>query len=386
MKALSEAQTDPTPAKLAAGKLAALGYSFGAGVPCSMLSGYIDALSSTQDIDYIPSMNEAHALAITAGAAINGTRTYLFLQNSGFFNLLDPLTSLSLTFDIPVLLIISWRGEKGTADAVHHDVAGQGFVDILRLLEIPFEKLPSGRDSALACLDRAARTIEQTGRPYAVLVGADSFGAGPPPGPDRHDDAFAQAEDWPSRSAAIATLLSGREKTDIYFSTTGFISRDLFRLHDCDANVYVVGSMGLVSSMALGCALRNPVRAVVLDGDGSALMHLGAMSTIGQACTGSLLHIILDNQAHESTGGQPTGSTNIAFSQLADAVGYRFSRRAETLEAFEDALSACKGMQGPALIHVKIRREPGRQLPRPAISPAQNVERAAEFLKHLTTP
>ncbi len=355
------------------------GFSFGTGVPCSILDGMIKAAILDPQVTYVSAANEAHGLASLAGATLAGRSSFLFTQNSGFFNILDALTSLTLEFKLPLLMIISWRGEEGSNDVSHHTVSGRCLPSILEMLEIPSQRLPTDIQGAAACITAAAQYMADHGRPFAILVGQDSFGAGSAPCLALSTGEQQQVT-YPSRSEILAALIRGRCEDDYFFSTNGHTSRELFMAGDSDKNLYVVGSMGLVSSVALGFSLCHEATAIVVDGDGSFLMHMGAAATNGAYAGQNLIHLVLDNACHDTTGGQPTVSENISLDRLAADCGYRFSVRTETVLEFEAALSAARVARGPAFIHVRIAPGTRKGLVRPSLTPAENAVRIRQAL------
>ena len=184
----------------------------------------------------------------------------------------------------------------------------------------------------------------------------------------------------PVRFAALERFLAIVPDRAAVIATTGKCGRELFTLCDREQHLYQVGSMGGASAMALGVALNTQCPIVVLDGDGSALMKLGNLSTIGSHAPENLTHVILDNNAHDSTGGQPTSSNTVDFARVALSCGYRSAFRTDSLSGFETSLSAAFRTAGPTLIHLKIRPGSLDPLARPSIGPREVARRFQEFL------
>ncbi|NJO31806.1 MAG: hypothetical protein HC869_00400 [Rhodospirillales bacterium] len=193
---------------------------------------------------------------------------------------------------------------------------------------------------------------------------------------------FPERAASPSRFKALEVINSELASSDLVFSTTGKSSRELYCINDSPANLYVVGSMGLASSIALGLSLNWKDRILIIDGDGSALMHMGSFAAIGTYGRGNLTHIILDNGYHDSTGGQPTVSTNVSFAKVGIACGYAYGAEVSTLEDLAVALRNCRDHDGPQVLHVHVRPGSISPLPRPKLSPIENLSR---FRQHLAT-
>jgi phosphonopyruvate decarboxylase len=333
-------------------ELADRGIDFVAGVPCSFFSAPIERL--TREGRYVPAANEGSALALAAGAAVGGARAVVIAQNSGLGNLINPLTSLGMTYDIPVLMFVSLRGWPDPAgDEPQHAVMGVTTHGLLDALGVPNWTLAAAATSLVPVLDEAERELA-AGRPAVVLVEKGSVETCAPwAAPDRPDARPTRAE----ALAAVMPLLQGLPVV----STTGYTSRELFARGDTDTQFYMQGSMGHAAAFGLGLATRRAGRGpvVVLDGDGAALMHLGAMSTIGAARPTALLHVIFDNNAYESTGAQPTTSPTVDFVALGRALGYASSRSCGSLPELREAVVAARDGGGPHLIVVPIARMTG---------------------------
>jgi phosphonopyruvate decarboxylase len=325
------------------------------GVPCAYFGAVLQRLEH-QPYRYVPAANEGVALAVAAGAELAGTRSAVLIQNSGFGNLLNPLSSLLMTFDIPLLVFMSLRGwPDPAADEPQHAVMGRTSEQLLDTLAVPYHVLgpePADLVRALRVADRA----RADGKPAFVLVPARTIAPAPPPqaGPPPDFD----------RAAALDVLLSYVDDA-LVFSTTGYISRELFARADRPQNFYMMGSMGHALGLGLGAALAQPGRrVVVVDGDGAVLMHLGATVTAGHAAPAGLTHVLLDNGAYESTGAQPTSSSTVDWIRLAAAAGYRSSAVCRSPQALDGALRATLVAPGPHLVVARIGTAPGRLPPR----------------------
>ncbi|MFI7412550.1 phosphonopyruvate decarboxylase [Streptomyces sp. NPDC049627] len=341
------------------------------GVPCSYLGPVISCLESRHPEDYVIAANEGEAVAVAAGARLAGRRPVVILQNSGLGNAVNPLTSLCHTLRLPVLLLVTWRGEPGTPDEPQHELMGRITPELLTAMDVRNELLPDTGEMLVERLRAAAAHMDATGLPFAFIVPKGAIA------PLHRTPRQPSGDGGPLlRSEAIGHVMRVVGDRALVVATTGKTARELERDRDRAGNLYVVGSMGCASSVALGVALHAPSKqVVVLDGDGAALMRLEAMATIGRTAPPNLLHIVFDNGAYESTGGQPTGSTHVDFAGVATACGYRHTAEASTAEGLAEALSGQHAGGGPSLlrVHVTPYSDPG--LGRPALPPPASAAR-----------
>ncbi|WP_329563519.1 thiamine pyrophosphate-dependent enzyme [Streptomyces uncialis] len=316
------------------------------GVPCSYLSRVYDRVADDTRFSYVPAVHEGAGFSTVVGMMLAGDEAALFVQNSGFGNLVNPLTSLALPYRIPVLTFMTMRGWP-TADAgePQHEVMGRTTIPLLEQLGLPHYLLP-GTATDLEQMLMRIQEERRIGLPSFILVPSRIPGDKPHP---------RNASETRSLQRGDAITGLGRLFPDARFvSSTGYISRDLFAQCDQPGNLYLQGAMGHAISVAAGVALRRPeLRVVALDGDGSALMHLGAMSTVGHLKLPNLVHVVLDNGRYESTGGQITSAASTQFSEVAKACGYLHAvsvGTAKELQAAEPILRS----RGPVLLHVRI--------------------------------
>ncbi|HEY4251795.1 MAG TPA: phosphonopyruvate decarboxylase [Roseomonas sp.] len=362
------------------------GFDFYTGVPCSFLTPLINGVLSTPSLAYVGATSEGEAVAIAAGAWLAGRRTVVMCQNSGLGNAVNPLTSLNTPFRIPTLFLTTWRGEPGIPDEPQHELMGeitQDLIAVMRLEQAPF---PSEAAALAPALAQAAARMQATGLPYAFVVRRDDVAETelhqaprplPPPG-ERADHRAIGAR--PTRVAALERLLAVAPDEAAIIATTGKCGRELFTLADRAQHLYQVGSMGGASGMGLGVALNSPRPVVVLDGDGAALMKLGSLATIGAYAPRNLVHVILDNGVHDSTGGQATVSASVDFAAIGLACGYRRAAACESLEGFEHALRRAFTLPGPTLIHLRIAPGSMAKLGRPTVKPPEVARRFRDFL------
>ena len=333
------------------------------GVPCSTLGGLLALLEKTGD--YFPAANEGTALAVACGAAIAGRRPAVLLQNSGLGNLINPLASLSAPYGVPVLLLVGHRGDPaGGPDEPQHELMGRTTVELLDLYGVRQLSLPADPALLDPVLDDAIAAL-LAGRSVALLVGRHTVD--PAAASTVH---FGRSSTAPVRSRGIdparaLAAFAGAVGDALVVSTTGYASRYLFALADRPENLYLQGSMGHASAVGLGLALALPNRrVVVLDGDGACLMHLGALSTVAAAAPPNLAHVVLDNGAYESTGGQLSTSATTRLEEVAGAAGYRRSAAVERAEDLSAALAAVLAPPGPAALVVRTAPRSGPPPPR----------------------
>jgi phosphonopyruvate decarboxylase len=378
----------------------ARGFHWYAGVPCSYLTPFINFVSADPHLRYLSMANEGDAVACVAGVALGGLdpalprRGVAMMQNSGLGNAVSPLTSLSWTFRLPQLLIVTWRGEPGVADEPQHALMGPITPSLLELMQIPWELFPTAREAIGPALDRATAHMDASGRPYALLMQKGSVAAYPlkraAAAPLRGGASAAAAgvsrrlapAARPSREQVLRLVVAQTAgATTVVLASTGFCGRELYAIDDRANHFYMVGSMGCVVPLALGLALSRPdLRVVALDGDGAALMRMGAFATVGAYAPRNLWHLLLDNGAHESTGGQATVSAQISFAGVAAACGY-----AATLETAElTELAAWLGsapLDGPKFACLFTRTGTPASLPRPALGPVEVKERFMQQIR-----
>jgi len=355
------------------------GFSFFSGVPCSYLKGLINA---AQDLgEYIIAANEGDAVAVCAGAYMGGRKPVVLMQNSGLTNAMSPLTSLCAVFKIPVLALVSLRGEEGVFDEPQHALTGRITIPLLELMGITWEYLSDNSREAAGQLDRAARIIK-LGEMFAFVVRKDTFAPYPAPRnegtcvrPSRTKIHFGR-DAMPLRSDALGVIRSAKDNHTFLIATTGYTSRELSVTGDEKNEFYMIGSMGCAASIGLGLARARPDRFfITVDGDGALLMRLGCLATIGWYRPRNLLHILLDNNSYESTGGQMTVSGVVDFAGTAASCGYPKTVQAHDLEEFSGYLSAWKQDPELTFIHLKIQQGTSENLGRPATLPPQMKER-----------
>jgi phosphonopyruvate decarboxylase len=363
------------------------GLDFYAGVPCSFLTPIINHVISDRGTDYVGAASEGEAVAIAAGAWLAGRGTVVMCQNSGLGNAINPLTSLNWPFRIPTLLLVTWRGQPGLGDEPQHELMGEVTQRLLEDVGVRHRPFPNDVNEIADSLDTARAAMEESGLPFALVmekgsVGNESLDEMPSPlqlrGRARN---LVEGSARPARMAALEKVLAVVPDEAAIIATTGKCGRELFTLADRPQHLYQVGSMGCASAMALGVALNVERPVIALDGDGAALMKMGTFATIGTQAPANLVHIILDNGVHDSTGGQSTVSMNVDFAAVALACGYRSGASADSLTGLEQALRDASAAQGPHMIHLRIQPGSMDKLGRPTVKPADVARRFRAFLK-----
>ena len=359
--------------------------TFYTGVPCSYLTPLINTVASSRTLTYVGAASEGEAVAVAAGAWLAGRQTVVMCQNSGLGNAVNPLTSLNEPFRIPTLLIVTWRGEPGRKDEPQHTLMGRITPDLLRVIEVRQGIFPQDAAAITPALDQAMAAINDRA-PYAMVMHEGSVEPGSldepariPQPPGRRADHRAGGG-CPARAAVLERLLATLPDTAAVVATTGKCGRELFTLSDREQHLYQVGSMGGASGMGLGVALNTRRKVVVLDGDGAALMKMGTFATIGAQSPPNLVHILLDNGVHDSTGGQATVSPGVDFSAVALACGYRAAFDCDDVPGFATALHDALATDGPVLLHVRIRPGSMATLGRPTVAPHEVAARFKAFL------
>lgn len=360
------------------------GYDFYAGVPCSFLTPFINYVIGARGLSYVSAANEGDAVALAAGAVIGGRRAVAMMQNSGLGNAVSPLTSLTHTFEIPLLIICTHRGAPGVSDEPQHALMGTITERLFDTMGIAHATFPRAVAAIEPALDALAAHAAAARRPYALIMEKGTCQphplAAPPASAARVPASVVgagfsmPAAARPSRADALARVLDATAAPgSVVIATTGYSGRELYALADRPNHFYMVGSMGCATSLGLGLALARPdLRVVVVDGDGAALMRMGNLATIGAYAPPNLVHLLLDNEAHDSTGAQATVTASTDFAAIAAACGYAQVRRSDALDDIEPL---CAGRAGPAFLHLKIRTGTLADLPRPALTPPAVLQR-----------
>jgi phosphonopyruvate decarboxylase len=363
------------------------GFSIYTGVPCSYVKPFINYVIDAPDLTYVGAANEGDAVAIATGAELGGKRAIAMMQNSGLGNAVSPLTSLNAIFKIPTLLIVTLRGEPGgPKDEPQHELMGQITTKMLETMNVAWSYFPTEEADVANAVERAVSHMTKTELPYALVMKKDSVAAhkltSKPIARDLGgapiQGSFGSAR--PSRTEALRAVQRASNDRDVLVATTGFTGRELYACDDRKNQLYMVGSMGCAAPFGLGLAWAQPEkRVIVLDGDGALLMRMGALATIGYERPKNLVHVLLDNEAHDSTGTQSTVTHSVDLAASAQACGYPSVTRIADAAALEAALA--DSSPGLRFLHVKTKPGAPDDLPRPKITPREVAQRLRTHLQ-----
>lgn len=359
------------------------GVRFYAGVPDSLLKDFCACVADNAG-QHVIAANEGGAVALAAGHYLaTGEPALVYMQNSGLGNAVNPLLSLAdpAVYAIPMLLLVGWRGEPGKKDEPQHAKQGAVTLQLLGAMGIPYEVIDAATENVDATVRGTVTKALELSRPCALVVREKTFAA--------YAAKSAEKETlYPlTREEAIHVVLGALDPRAAVIATTGMASREVFEYREAmgsghEQDFLTVGSMGHASQIALAIALQQPERQVIcLDGDGAALMHLGALPIIGSRRPANFRHVILNNGAHDSVGGQPTAGFAVDFIAMALACGYQGAMVASAAKEIERGLLALGSTPGPTLLEIRVRRGNRADLGRPTTSPQENKAAFMEFLR-----
>jgi len=368
------------------------GFNFFTGTPCSYLKPLINYVIDHKDFNFIDATNEGDAVAIASGVTIAGGRSVVMFQNSGLGNAVNPLTSLAYIFRVPLLLIVTHRGEPGGAkDEPQHELMGVITKKMLDTMQIDWAQFPDQTDQIETVLNKANEYLRRESKPFALVMSkknVDSYILQSSKEKHSYNSEFKQEEHFTvpynqrhTRNEALKIVSKVAEKDAVIIATTGYTGRELYEIEDRENQLYMVGSMGCALPLGFGMAItKSKLKIYVIDGDGALLMRTGTMATVGAHQPENLIHILLDNEVHESTGGQGTVSGGVSFSTIAKGFGYKNTFSSDKLEEFEDLLNSASSQSGTTFIHFKIKKGTLKDLGRPVITPVQVKERLIQYL------
>ncbi len=358
--------------------------SFFSGVPDSLLKSicafFTDQVSPE---NHIISANEGGAVALGTGYHLaTGKIPLVYMQNSGIGNAINPLLSLvdKKVYGIPMLLMIGWRGEPGFKDEPQHIKQGEVTIELLKAMDIPFEILPDDFGQAKEVIEKSIRYIKENNSPLAFIIKKGLFE--PYQLKKKLETSFEM-----NREDAVKIIVDALGADDIIISTTGKTSRELFEYREelgqnHHNDFLTVGSMGHASQIALGIALNKPkMNIYCFDGDGATLMHTGSLGVIGDLAPKNYKHIIFNNGAHDSVGGQPTIAHEIDIPAIALGFNYREVFVAEDKNSLIVNIEKLRTADGPVLLEIKINKGARKDLGRPTSSPTENKDNFMGLLK-----
>ncbi len=364
-------------------KLREYGVDFFTGVPDSLLKNICAYITDHFDAAHnIIAANEGAAVGLAAGHYLaTGQPACVYMQNSGEGNIINPLASLTdqEVYNIPVLLLIGWRGRPGVHDEPQHVKQGKVTTGLLNVMGVNYEVLSKEEDKAAKQIEKAAKALANK-EVFALVIEKDTF--------EDYKLQNVEVNDLTmSREEAIQTVAAALGEKDCIVSTTGMISRELFEYRAAmnqghERDFLTVGSMGHASQIALGIALAQPDRRVwCFDGDGAAIMHMGSMAIVANKAPKNYVHVVFNNGAHDSVGGQPTVGLKIDLPAVAKAVGYKATYSVDSKAELDSVLAKVSSIESPALLEIKVKKGNRKDLGRPTTTPIQNKEALMQFLK-----
>lgn len=371
-----------------------LGFNFFTGTPCSYLKPFINYVIDTDGFDFIDSVNEGDAVAVAAGATLGGKRAVVMFQNSGLGNAVNPLTSLTYTFNIPMMVITTLRGEPGgPADEPQHELMGQITTAMLETMRLKWAFFPQTEEEVAPALKLADDYMKKTNQPYIFVMRKDDiadYKLQKKAAPSKKDFSISHTDhfelDYKERSTRtpILEVLQKEFKEEAaVIATTGKTGREFYEVGDQKNQFYMVGSMGCALAFGLGLALVKPkLKVIVIDGDGALLMRTGSMATVGAYRPKNLVHILIDNEAHDSTGGQATVTGGVSFGAIAAGFGYEKIYSTDSLSKFAGILKEIKTADAATFVHLKTQKGSPEKLGRPKVTPAEVSVRFANFIQN----
>lgn len=362
-----------------------LGAELYTGVPDSLLKPLCDYLYGAYGIDpkrHIIAANEGNCTALAAGYHLaTGKVAAVYMQNSGEGNIINPVASLlnDKVYGIPVMFIIGWRGEPGVHDEPQHIYQGEVTLKLLEDMDIAHFILDRATsDEELSDAVKEFKTLFDNGKCAAIVVRKGAL---------TYDKKIKYENGYSMTREEIIRHITRVSGSDPIISTTGKASRELFEIREADGSGHqydflTVGSMGHSSSIAFGIALNKPDQKIwCIDGDGAALMHMGAMAVIGSVKPKNLVHIVINNGSHETVGGMPTVMGNVNLPKIAKGCGYEIILSAENADELDNALNAAKASDRLTFIEVKCSIGAREDLGRPTTTAEENKTAFMEYLE-----
>ena len=364
-----------------------IGSDFYTGVPDSQLKALCNYLMDKYGIDpkhHIIAANEGNCTALAAGYHLaTGKVPVVYMQNSGEGNIINPVASLlnDKVYAIPVIFVVGWRGEPGIHDEPQHIYQGEVTVKLLEDMDIvTFVVGQDTSEKELSAKMEEFRKILASGKDVAFVIRKGAL-TDAPKVEYKNDNKMIREE--------IIKHIVAASGEDPIVSTTGKASRELFetRVANDQSHKYdflTVGSMGHSSSIALGVAINKPEQCIwCIDGDGAVLMHMGSMAVLGSNKPKNLIHVVINNGAHETVGGMPTVATDIDLVGVAKACGYPYAVSVDTFEELDKELNLVKDRNELSLIEVKCSIGAREDLGRPTTTALENKQNFMDYLKEI---
>lgn len=350
------------------------GLSFFSGVPDSLLKDLCAYITGNCPPEkHIIAANEGAAVGLAAGYYLaTGKPGVVYMQNSGTGNAINPLLSLadSDVYSIPMLLVIGWRGEPGIHDEPQHVKQGKVQEALLSSLGYRYEIMGADSNSVMIQMESMISEMNEKKTPVVLLVRKGSFAEYTLPSIKENPYSM-------TREDAIKVVLSASQKTDLFVSTTGMASREIYELREASgeghaSDFLTVGSMGHALMIASGIALFQKKTVYCIDGDGAAIMHLGSLGIAANIAPKNLRHIVINNGAHDSVGGQPTIGYSLPFPAIAKDLGYKNVFQAINSTEIEASLKRMSKCAGPSFLEIRVRGGARKNLGRPKTTPVEN--------------
>lgn len=365
--------------------LSEYGIEFYTGVPDSLLKNLCAYITDNADKkNNIIAANEGGAIGLAAGYHLaTGGIPVVYMQNSGLGNTINPLLSLTdkEVYNMPVLLVIGWRGEPNVHDEPQHIKQGKVTIPLLDCMGIRNEIIADNENDLQTQIANAVNYMKTTNEVFALVVKKGTFDSYKLKNNHQYDYALEREE-------AIQMVAASMDKNAVVVSTTGKISRELFEYRENSEHAHhrdflTVGSMGHASQIALGIALNKPDRNIYcFDGDGAVIMHMGSMGIVGEMAPKNFFHIVFNNGAHDSVGGQPTIGLNIDIPNIAACCGYKKVISVEKREELQEILTSLAANEGPVLLEIKVKKGSRDNLGRPTTTPIENKTALMDFIQN----
>lgn len=358
---------------------------FYTGVPDSLLQPLCNYLMKHYGVDkkhHVIGANEGNCVAMAAGYHLaTGKYPVVYMQNSGEGNAVNPIASLlnEKVYAIPAIFVVGWRGEPGKKDEPQHIFQGEITRSLLSLLSI--ESYVVGKETTVTELTRVKASFEEQlskGQSVAFVIQKGAL---------TNDEEMVYSNAYHMTREAVVRAVSEVAKEDPIISTTGKASRELFEAREArgEGHQYdflTVGSMGHASSIACAIAAQKPETKIwCVDGDGALIMHMGAMAVVGRLQPDNLVHILINNEAHETVGGLPTAADAVSLSEIAKACGYQVIPKVEEEAELLEALKKCRDSRKLTFLEVDCALGARADLGRPTTSARENKEQFMQYLK-----
>jgi len=358
-------------------KMLESGVDFFTGVPDSLLKSFCAYVTDNTPVEkHVIAANEGASVGLAIGYHLaTGKTPLVYLQNSGLGNTINPLASLAdkEVYSTPMVLMVGWRGEPGVKDEPQHVKQGRITPATLDVMEIPYVVIDKDEESSLSKLIELLELANRESKPCAILVKKGAFSSYKLQNDIASDLSY-------KREDVVTAVANSLSETDLVVATTGMASRELFEFRASkkqghSSDFLTVGGMGHASQIALGVAKGDSSRNVIcLDGDGAALMHLGSLAISGMSQCKNFKHIVINNGAHDSVGGQPTLAFDIDLTAIAKASGYNCFKKCTSLDELSGVLPEFLSSEGPVFLEVLAAKGNRADLGRPTTTPQENKE------------